>query len=63
MSATAMARFPKFAKPNKIITTLAQIDFLLQGSVTENFDDLSKGPYSIMIYDYDHLTKFEKKKL
>ena len=63
MSATAMARFPKFAKPNKIITTLAQIEFLLQGSITENFDDLGKGPYFLMIYDFDHLTKFEKKRL
>ena len=58
-----MAKFPKFAKPNKIITTLNQIEFLLQGNVAENFDDLERGPYFLMIYDFDHLSKFEKKKL
>jgi hypothetical protein len=63
MKATAMAKFPKFAKPNKIITTLGQIEFLLQGSIEENFDDFQNDPYFLMIYDFDHLTKFEKKKL
>lgn len=63
MKATAMAKFPKFAKPNKIITTLSQIEFLLSGDIEENFDDLQNDSYFLMIYDFDHLTKFEKKKL
>ena len=63
MQPSAMAKFPKFAKPNKIITTLGQIEFLLQGNIAENFDDLRSDQYFFMIYDFDHLTKFEKKKL
>ena len=63
MQPSAMAKFPKFAKPNKIISTLGQIEFLVQGNIAENFDDLGCDQYFFMIYDFDHLTKFEKKKL
>ena len=63
MTPAVMAKLPKFSKPNKIITTLGQLEFLMQGCIPNNFDDLEKGEYFLMIYDFDHHSKFEKKKL
>lgn len=63
MRATAVAKFPKFAKPNKIITSMSQIDLLLTGKIAENFDDFNTDPYYIMIYDNERLTNFDRKRL